>query len=154
MSMPKMTRQEYINAAKSYLEPIKLIDLEIKSAQAELRRLEGDITSLSAIDYSKERISGGGSPTGLENGVARLLEKEAKSRDKIGQLTTRLCNASDLIDKLTNQMGRIILKQEYIVGLTTKGALGFSEIGETNAKKCRLDALAEFGYNLTKNDRE
>ena len=55
-----MTDKEYREIGKEFLEPIKLISMKIKSLKEDLKHLQSDITTIGAVDYSKERLSGGG----------------------------------------------------------------------------------------------
>ena len=57
-----MTDKEYREIGKEFLEPIKLISMKIKSLKEDLKHLQSDITTIGAVDYSKERLSGGGTP--------------------------------------------------------------------------------------------
>lgn len=84
--MEKEDEKKYIRKAIEYLKPIKSCTLEILSAKRELQRLRSDITSLSAIDYSKDRVSGGGIKAGLEASIAKMLESEAKCLEKTNAL--------------------------------------------------------------------
>jgi hypothetical protein len=61
-----MTDKEYREVGKSYLEPIKSVSIRINSLKEDLNNTMNDIVSIGAIDYSKERLSGGGTPTGIE----------------------------------------------------------------------------------------
>ena len=67
-----MTDKEYREIGKEFLEPIKLISMKIKSLKEDLKRLQSDVTTIGAIDYSKERLSGGGTPGGLDQQIVRL----------------------------------------------------------------------------------
>ena len=55
-----MTDKDYRELAKEYLEPIKLITMKINSLKEDLKHLQSDITTIGAVDYSKERLTGGG----------------------------------------------------------------------------------------------
>ena len=70
-----MTDKEYREIAKEYLEPIKLITMKINSLKEDLKHLQSDITTIGAVDYSKERLTGGGTPCGLEQQIVRLESK-------------------------------------------------------------------------------
>ena len=73
---------DYKEKATAYLQDIKLIAIRIQSLRQDIRKLQYDIITLSAIDYSKDRVSGGGTPVGLESDVARLVDTvDAKKRE-------------------------------------------------------------------------
>ena len=56
---------------REYLIQIRDTDLNIRCKEREIFRLRQDIMSLQAIDYSKERISGG-QPITIADKVANL----------------------------------------------------------------------------------
>ena len=96
-----MTDKEYRELAKEYLEPIKLITMKIKSLKEDLKHLQSDITTIGAIDYSKERLSGGGTPGGLEQQIIRLESKRDAAQKEIGALIDERETAADIINTCT-----------------------------------------------------
>lgn len=57
--------------AEAYLNSVRELNVLLKMKELERSRLEADICSLSAIDYSKSKVSGG-EPADLSNKIARL----------------------------------------------------------------------------------
>jgi hypothetical protein len=49
---------DYKEKASAYLQDIKMIAIRIQSLRQDIRKLQYDIITLSAIDYSKDRVSG------------------------------------------------------------------------------------------------
>ena len=49
---------DYKEKATAYLQDIKMIAIRIQSLRHDIRKLQYDIITLSAIDYSKDRVSG------------------------------------------------------------------------------------------------
>ena len=64
MNEPTKSEKRLINSARKYLEPVKTVDEQIKSIAKEIEQLRCNITSISAIDYSKDRVSRFPSPSG------------------------------------------------------------------------------------------
>ena len=60
--------------------------MKIKSLKEDLKRLQSDVTTIGAIDYSKERLSGGGTPGGLDRQIVRLESKRDAVKEEIGAL--------------------------------------------------------------------
>lgn len=57
--------------AEAYLNSVRELNVLLKMKELERSRLEAEICSLSAIDYSKSKVSGG-EPADLSNKIARL----------------------------------------------------------------------------------
>lgn len=144
--------KELVERAVKYLEPIRLIDKQIQSIKVEIQQLRNNITSIGAIDYSKDRVSGGGTPSGIENSVARFMDLAQKKQNKIDTLTKQHCAASAMIDRLTEGVGAVILRYEYILGLPTKQAFGIVGYGVTQSKEYKRKALLELGEMIENSD--
>lgn len=147
--------QDYVQIAKDYLRPVKFIEKQIQSIEKEISQLHSNITSIRAIDYSKERVSGGGMHVGIENSVARFLDTAKEKDANIEQLTKQYCEASTMIDSLTENIGAAILRYEYLVGLTTEAAYDIVGFSESQSKRYRKKALEELGQmvaNINKNE--
>lgn len=144
-----MNEQSCIDEALSYLKPIKFIELQIQSTKRELKRLNSDITTIGAVDYSKDRISGG-EVKGLADSVAKLVDTERRCRERIKVLIDKREEARRYIDALTCEIGRVLLKEEYINGMSAKGAMAFSGYGKSQGQGHKRTALIELGYNLQK----
>lgn len=146
------TQQDYITAAIKYLSPIRLIEKQIQSIRKEICQLRSNITSIGAIDYSKDRVSGGGTPVGIEASVARFMDTAKEKDRKIEELSKQYCDASIMIDSLQEAVGAVILRYEYILGLPTKEAYKMVGYGETQSKEYKRKALEELGEKLVNSD--
>lgn len=147
--MEKEDERKYIRKAIEYLKPIKSCTLEIQSAKRELQSLRSDITSLSAIDYSKDRVSGGGIKAGLEASIAKMLESEAKCLEKTNALIQLREEARKHIECLQCVEGKIALMQEYVNGMSFKGVVSFIGYSKTQVQSYKKEALIELGQELT-----
>ena len=78
-----MSEQELINLAIEHLQPVKLVDVQIASIKEEIEQLRGNITSIGAVDYSKDRVTGGGTPQGLEGSIAKFMDTAEKRNKEI-----------------------------------------------------------------------
>ena len=147
-----MSEQELINLAIDYLQPVKLIDVQIASIKEEINQLRSNITSIGAIDYSKDRVTGGGTPVGLEVSVGRFIDKSNERYKRIDELAKLKCDAIALIDSLNEKLGAVILRYEYILNNTTEDA--YKMIGNYSAKQAKRykqRALIECGKKLSAN---
>lgn len=143
-----MTDKEYRELAKEYLEPIKLISMKIKSLKEDLKRLQSDVTTIGAIDYSKERLSGGGTPGGLEQQIVRLESKRDAIKEEIGALIDERETAADIINKCTIGKANILLMREYIDGESAKYAKSFTGLEKTQSSELKTVGLIEVGKYL------
>lgn len=150
-----MSEQELINLAIEHLQPVKLVDVQIASIKEEIEQLRGNITSIGAIDYSKDRITGGGTPQGLEGSIAKFMDTTEKRNKEIERLAGLKCDAITLIDSLDEKLGAVILRYEYILNTTTEDA--YKMIGNYStkqAKRYKQRALIECGEKLSVNVRK
>lgn len=153
--MSELSKEEkrLINSAKEYLKPLKTIDKDLELMVMEIKQLQCNITMISAIDYSKDRVSGGGVPCGLENSVARFIDTEKEQRRRIGELTQYKCDAVDLLTKLESSIGGKMLRAEYILGMTAQQACSMFEgrFEERQAKRYRDEAFIEVAKKMSSN---
>ena len=141
--------KQLIEKAVEYLQPVKLIDVQIASIKEEINQLRANLTSIGAIDYSKDRVTGGGTPQGLEGSVARFIDTVAERDKRIDELSKLKCDAINRIDALDEKLGAIILRYEFVLNNTTEDA--YKMIGcysMKQAKRYKQKALLEFGQKL------
>ena len=150
--MSELSREEkkLINSAKEYLKPLKTVDKDLELMVMEIKQLQ---CTISAIDYSKDRVSGGGVPCGLENSVARFIDTEKEQRKRIDELTQYKCDAVDLLTKLESSIGGKMLRAEYILGMTAQQACSMFEgrFEERQAKRYRDEAFIEVAKKMSSN---
>lgn len=140
-----MTEKEYREIGKSYLEPIKNIAMRINSLKEDLKNIQSDIVSIGAIDYSKERISGGGTPSGIDLCIIRLEERSKSIKSEIGRLIDERECARDVIEQCTKGREKILLVREYIDGKDAKYAKSFIDRGKSQANEIKTAALIKVG---------
>ena len=140
-----MTDKEYRELAKEYLEPIKLITMKIKSLKEDLKHLQSDITTIGAIDYSKERLSGGGTPGGLDRQIVRLESKRDAAQKEIGALIDERETAADIINTCTKGKENILLMRD---GKSAKHARYFTDLEKSQANELKTAGLVKVGYYL------
>lgn len=147
--------KQLIEKAVEYLQPVKLVDVQIASIKEEINQLRANLTSIGAIDYSKDRVTGGGTPQGLEGSIAKFMDTTEKRNKEIERLAELKCDAITLIDSLDEKLGAVILRYEYILNNTTEDA--YKMIGNYSAKQAKRykqRALIECGEKLSTNVRK
>lgn len=135
--------------ATAYLQDIKMIAIRIQSLRQDIRKLQYDIITLSAIDYSKDRVSGGSTPAGLEGDVARLIDTVDTKKREIAKLIAKREEARALIEKIECIPGRIILSQEYINGAFPKKVQAMIYYEKSSYFNLKNKALNELGELLS-----
>ena len=143
-----MTDKDYRELAKEYLEPIKLITMKINSLKADLKHLQSSITTIGAVDYSKERLTGGGTPGGLEQQIVRLESKRDAVHKEIGALIDERETAADIINICTKGKTNILLLREYIDGKSAKHARYFTDLEKSQAAELKTAGLVQVGKFL------
>ncbi len=136
---------DYAGQAREYLKPIRWYDIRIQSLKERIDQLEGDLLSLGAVDYSKERLSGGGTPTGLENGVAALIDAKEKAQKEISQLVVKREQAVSVINKLPFIEWREVLTNTYIIGNPDTITARRMNYSVPRIEQLRKQALMKFG---------
>lgn len=150
--MGELYEKQLIEKAVEYLQPVKLIDVQIASIKEEINQLRANLTSIGAIDYSKDRVTGGGTPQGLEGSVARFLDTVAERDKRIDELSKLKCDAITKIDALDEKLGAIILRYEFILNNSADEALKMlGNYSERQVKRYKQKALLELGKNLSLN---
>lgn len=153
--MGELDEKKLIEKAVEYLQPVKLVETQIESIKKEINLLRLNMTTIGAIDYSKDRVSGGGTPQGLDGSVAKFLDVVAERNKRIDELTDLKCDAIRRIDALDEKQGAIILRYEFILNNSTDDALKMiGNYSERQAKRYKQKALLEFGKNLSYNVRK
>lgn len=151
----ELDEKKLIEMAVEYLQPVKLVETQIESIKKEINLLRLNMTTIGAIDYSKDRVSGGGTPQGLDGSVAKFLDVVAERNKRIDELTDLKCDAIRRIDALDEKQGAIILRYEFILNNSTDDALKMiGNYSERQAKRYKQKALLEFGKNLSYNVRK
>lgn len=99
--------------AETYLNKIRELNVLLKMKELERERLEADICSLSAIDYSKSKISGGQS-TDISNKIARLDDIIRSVNAEWDKLINQRERARKLIGHMADPRLRQILILYYV----------------------------------------
>ena len=120
-----------LNAITLFFEKAIAIPDLIESKQSEAQRLRALAYSLSAIDSSSEYVS---SSRNVQCKYAELINKatdlETEILDDAQELIDYQMEVGKVIDKLSDPMCRLIMRDLYIEGLTAKEVArkrGYSE---------------------------
>ena len=99
--------------AKEYLEYIRSLETRLRMKEERIAQLQHDICSLQALDYAKDKITGG-SPIDVSDKIARLDELIQATNREWGELIEMREQAKTLIAKLESATQQEVLTKRYI----------------------------------------
>ena len=99
--------------AKEYLEYVRSLDTRLRMKEERIAQLQHDICSLQALDYAKDKITGG-SPIDVSDKVARLDELIRAANEEWDELIEMREHAKTLIAKLESATQQEVLTKRYI----------------------------------------
>ncbi len=102
--------------AKEYLEQVYLLNEMIKSNQEELMYIRETNTCVNGIDYSDEKVSGGGYTTDATfvNGVIEAIELEEQIKKDIARCITLKDEIRTVINGVVNPSEKLLLRLKFI----------------------------------------
>lgn len=99
--------------AKKYLEYIRSLDIRLRMKESQISRLRADICCIQALDYTKDRISGG-SPVDISDKIARLDELIRTANEEWDELIAERERANARIRKLESIKQQEVLTRRFI----------------------------------------
>lgn len=99
--------------AKEYLEYIRSLDIRLRMKESQISRLRADICCIQALDYTKDRISGG-SPVDISDKIARLDELIRTANEEWDELIAERERANARIRKLESIKQQEVLTRRFI----------------------------------------
>lgn len=101
--------------AKEYLEYVRSLDTRLRIKELEITQLRNDICSIQALDYSKDKITGG-SPIDVSDKIARLDELIRRTNAEWDELIDKREEARRLILELPSAKQQELLRRRYLRG--------------------------------------
>lgn len=99
--------------AKEYLEYVRSLDIRQRMKDAQISQLKRDICSLQALDYAKDKITGG-SPVDVSDKIARLDELIREANEEWDELIAERERANARIRKLESIKQQEVLTRRFI----------------------------------------
>ena len=99
--------------AKEYLEYVRSLEVRLRMKEERIAQLQHDICSLQALDYAKDKITGG-SPIDVSDKIARLDELIQDTNREWDELIEMREQAKTLISKLESATQQEVLTKRYI----------------------------------------
>lgn len=105
--------------AKEFLRDVRRMELSVQRKLVQLDKIRRDMTSIKAVDYSKEKLDAG-DPAGAhyETLMAKLIEEEARLNETIDSLSDLRAEAVRIIDRMDDKTEAAVLSFYYIGGMT------------------------------------
>lgn len=103
----KLTPKQYLNQAYRLNE---LIESHIE----ELRMLRETSDGLSAVNYDKDRVTGGKVSSPVENTVMKILTLQDQINREIDRFVDLKAEIHDEINKVSNPTEQLVLRLRYI----------------------------------------
>lgn len=99
--------------AKEYLEYVRSLEIRLRMKEERIAQLQHDICSLQALDYAKDKITGG-SPIDVSDKIAHLDELIRDTNREWDELIEMREQAKTLISKLESAKQQEVLTKRYI----------------------------------------
>lgn len=99
--------------AKEYLEYVRSLDIRLRMKDSRISQLQRDICCIQALDYTKDRISGG-SPVDISDKIARLDELIREANEEWDELIAERERANAHIRKLESIKQQEVLTRRFI----------------------------------------
>lgn len=99
--------------AKEYLEYVRSLEVRLRMKEERIAQLQHDICSLQALDYAKDKITGG-STIDVSDKIARLDELIRDTNRELDELIEMREQAKTFISKLESATQQEVLTKRYI----------------------------------------
>ena len=99
--------------AKEYLEYVRSLDIRLRTEEDRIAQLRRDICSLQALDYAKDKITGG-SPVDVSDKIARLDELIREANEEWDELIAERERANARIQRLESIKQQEVLTRRFI----------------------------------------
>ena len=99
--------------AKEYLEYVRSLEVRLRMKEERIAQLQHDICSLQALDYAKDKITGG-SPVDVSDKIARLDELIRDTNREWDELIKMREQAKTFISKLESAKQQEVLTRRFL----------------------------------------
>lgn len=132
--------------AKEYLDQLKTLNAKIEQLLTEKKKIRESLTSLSSIDYSKDRVAGGNisSNAAFVHKVERILDLEKEIDDQTDKYVDLKQKIIGQIHSLQNANHIKLLYKFYVEEKRLLVVAEEMNYSYSNAKILHKNALKEF----------
>lgn len=139
-----------MSEAEEYLNTIRRLDARLRVKEHERKRLEDDICSLSAIDYSNSHVAGG-KPLDISDKIARLDDIIRRANEEWDAYIDRRAEAASLIEQIEDPDQRDVLMGYYVWCFGWADVMADIGVGKTKLFELKRDAMSHFEVIYEKN---
>lgn len=139
-----------MSEAEEYLNTIRRLDVRLRVKEHERKRLEDDICSLSAIDYSNSHVAGG-KPLDISDKIARLDDIIRRANEEWDAFIDRRAEAASLIEQIEDPDQRDVLMGYYVWCFGWADVMADIGVGKTKLFELKRDAMSRFEVIYEKN---
>nr|DAD63278.1 MAG TPA: Protein of unknown function (DUF1492) [Caudoviricetes sp.] len=136
--------------AKEYLEYVRSLEVRLRMKDSRISQLQRDICCIRALDYTKDRISGG-SPVDISDKIARLDELIREANDEWDELIAERERAKTIIAKLESATQQEVLTKRYIQNKRWEQIAVEMNITWRHTFRIHRAALEEFSQKMALN---
>ena len=131
---------------KQYLKQTYMLDKLIKSNCEELNQLKELSTSISGIDYSKNKISSGNVVNNAEftNIICKIVDLEIKIQNQVDEFITLKNEIREKINKIQSTNEKLLLRLKYINFYTWEQICDEMELSIRTIHRIHSAALINF----------
>lgn len=99
--------------AQECLQSLRDMRIRLRKLERDIKELKDKLYTLRAIDYSKERITGG-EPSDLSDQICRYNEKLDKAKAEWQRLAQYADTVDDMIGNIPSEALRALLHERYV----------------------------------------
>lgn len=99
--------------SRECLDELRNMRIRLRKLERDIKELHAKLYSLKAIDYSKERISGG-EPGDLADEICRYNEKLDRAKAEWQKLERYVDAVDTMIDSIPSEVLRALLHERYV----------------------------------------
>lgn len=136
--------------AKEWLEYVRSLEVRLRMKEERIAQLQHDICSLQALDYAKDKITGG-SPIDVSDKIARLDELIRNTNREWDELIEMREQAKALIAKLESATQQEVLTKRYIQNKRWEQIAVEMNITWRHTFRIHRAALKEFSQKMALN---
>ena len=129
--------------AKEFLEKMRSLDEHVRVLKLTYRQLKADIKGLKAVDYSKDRITGG-KVSDISDLIVRCEAKEEEVKEAIVERLRMKAKAIELIGNVDDQVSCSILLLRYVNNRSWEVIRSYLHYAESQTYYLHRKAVREF----------
>lgn len=129
--------------AREFLEKLRSLDEHVRVLKLTYSQLKADIKGLKAVDYSKDRITGG-KGSDISDLIVLCEAKEEEVKEAIAERLRMKAKAIELIGSVNDKVSCSILLLRYVNNRSWEVIRSYLHYAESQAYYLHRKAVREF----------